>query len=399
VSFSHSACGPSSREESTAADDAGKAEISSLLEMLASVTDPRSPRGKQYGLEFILAVCVVATLAGARNYAEIARHAADIPQFLLKKLGARWNWFRLRYQWPGMSAIRSVLTRIDATELDRITGTWLFRQARKGGNGEWVIALDGKVMRGAWTDENDKVTLFSAMLHREAVTVAQVRVPDDTNEITQASTLLDAVKIPEGESALVTLDAAHTSRETAESIGGKPGWDYLMTVKGNRPSLQREVFDRILPVLSETPHHAMEEHDRGRIKKWSCWTASAKGIDFPHASQVAFIRREIFELSGDRISKEHALIITSRKEEKMTVADVNRRVRGHWGIENKSHYIRDTVYREDNSQAWAAEGPHALASLRNLTLGLFHLKNVDSVKETTEWICRDRTRALQFMAT
>ena len=83
----------------------------------------------------------------------------------------------------------------------------------------------------------------------------------------------------------------------------------------------------------------------------------------------------------------------------MTAADVNRHVRGHWGIENKSHYVRDTVYREDNSQAWAAEGPHALASLRNLTLGLFRLKNANSIKETTEWICRDRTRALQFMTT
>ena len=74
-------------------------------------------------------------------------------------------------------------------------------------------------------------------------------------------------------------------------------------------------------------------------------------------------------------------------------------IRGHWGIENKSHYIRNTVYREDNSQAWTAEGPHALASLRNLTLGLFRLKNANSIKETTEWVCRDRMRALQFVTT
>ena len=47
---------------------------------------------------------------------------------------------------------------------------------------------------------------------------------------------------------------------------------------------------------------------------------------------------------------------------------------------------------EDDSQAWAAEGPHALASLRNLALGLFRLKNANSIKETTEWICRDRIR-------
>ena len=42
-------------------------------------------------------------------------------------------------------------------------------------------------------------------------------------------------------------------------------------------------------------------------------------------------------------------------------ADVSRLARGHWGIENKSHYVRDTVYREDNSQAWAEEGPQAMA--------------------------------------
>jgi predicted transposase YbfD/YdcC len=367
--------------------------------MLASVTDPRSPQGIQHSLEFVLAVCVVATLAAAKNYREIAGHAADIPQPLLKKLGAEWNWFRLRYKYPSESTIRNVLTRIDAAELDLITGAWLSTQARKDGKAEWVIALDGKVMRGAWSDENDKVTLFSAMLHREAVTIAQVRVPDGTNEITQADTLLDAMRIPEGEAVLVTLDAAHTQRETAASVAGKPGWDYLMTVKGNQPSLQRAVFGKILPLLIEDPHHVMEEHDRGQIKRRSCWITDAEGIDFPHARQAAIIRREIFEITGDRISKENALILTSRKHGKMTAADVNRHTRGHWGIENKNHYVRDTVYREDNGQAWAENGPHSLASLRNLTLGLLRLKNVNSIKETTEWICRDRMRALQFMTT
>jgi predicted transposase YbfD/YdcC len=97
-------------------------------------------------------------------------------------------------------------------------------------------------------------------------------------------------------------------------------------------------------------------------------------IDFPDARQAAFIRRKIFEISGDRISKEHALILASRKSGKMTAADVNKHARGHWGIENKSHYVRDTVYREDHGQAWAGDGPQALASLRNLALGLFRMK-------------------------
>lgn len=367
--------------------------------MLKSVPDPRSPQGIQHALAFMLAACVVAALAGARNYREIAGHAADVPQPLLKKLGAKWCWFGLRYKHPSESTIRNVLTRIDAAALDRITGTWLFEQARKEGKGEWEIAVDGKAMRGAWTDDNDKVTLFSAMLHREAVTIAQVRVPDGTNEITQAETLLDLVLIPEGESALITLDAAHTQRETAEYIGGKPELDYLMTIKGNQPSLQRAVFEKILPLLGDAPHHIVEEHSRGKIKRWSCWTTGAEGIEFPHASQAAMIRRETFELSGSRVSKENALIITSRKAGKMTAADVSRHARSHWGIENKSHYVRDTLYREDNSQAWAGEGPQAMASLRNLALGLFRLKKVNCIKETAVWVCRDRTRALLFMTT
>ena len=400
MSSSHSACSPSSPDAGAAGNDGAEdADISSLLCMLAAVTDPRSPQGMQHLLQFVLAVCVVAMLAGAKNYREIASYAADICQSLLKKLGAEWNWFTLRYKYPSKSTIRNVLTRIDAAELDRITGVWLSAQARKRGKAEWEIALDGKVMRGAWTDENDKVTLFSAVLHREAITIAQVRVPDGTNEITQADTLLDAVRIPGGEPVLVTLDAAHTQRETAEAVAGKPGWDYLMTVKGNQPSLQREVFDKILPLLCEAPQHVTEEHDRGRIRRRSCWITSAEGIDFPHARQAAFIRREVFEISGDRISKEHAFILASRKAEEMTAADVNKHARGHWGIENKSHYIRDTVYREDHSQAWAGEGPHALASIRNLAMGLFRLKEESSIKETTEWVCRDRTRALYFMTT
>ncbi len=251
MSFWHSACGPSSPDSRISVDRAAEdADISGLLGLLASIPDPRSRRGKQYSLEFALAVCVVAMLAGAKNYTEIARHAADMPQSLLRKLGAKWNWFRFRYQWPGKSAIWNVLTKADAAMMDRVTCKWLAAQARKDEEGEWVIALDGKVMRGAWTDENDKVTMFSAMLHDKAVTIAQVRVPDGTNEITQADTLLDAAGIPEGESVLVTIDAAHTQRETAEYIGGKHRQG-----KPARPAEASIRQDSPAPLRSPAPHH------------------------------------------------------------------------------------------------------------------------------------------------
>ncbi len=397
---SHSTPSQSSHAGTAGTGNPEEADVSSLLSMLASVPDPRGLRGKRYPLEFILAICVVAALSGAKNYREIGSDAADMPQELLRKLGGKWNWFKFRYGYPGKSAIRRVLIRIDAAKLDAITCAWIFAQARRcADKSEWVIALDGKVLRGAWTDENDKVTLFSAMLHNEAVTVAQVRVPDGTNEITQAEAILEAADIPWGQSVLFTMDAAHAQKETARIIGGKPGLGCVVTVKGNQPALQGAVFGTVLPLLCEAPHDIVEERSRGRIKKWSCWVTSAEGIDFPHARQAAFIRRDVFEVSGERISKENALIITIGEPGEMTAADVSRHVRNHWGIENKSHYVRDTVYQEDHGQAWAGEGPQALASLRNLAVGLIRLKGENAIRETTQWINRDQSRALKFMTT
>ena len=170
-------------------------------------------------------------------------------------------------------------------------------------------------------------------------------------------------------------------------------------MKGNQPALHRTVFDTVLPLLREKPNDVMEDRSRGRRKIWSCWVTDASGIDFPGAAQAAIIIRETFEVSGDRVGKEMAILLTSADAERMTAASLNYHKRSHWGIENKSHYPRDTVYQEDNDQTWTGNGPQVLASIRNLAISLIRLKGASAIKETTEWIAGDRTRALQFMAT
>jgi hypothetical protein len=85
-------------------------------------------------------------------------------------------------------------------------------------------------LRGAWTDADGQVTLFSAMAHGKAVTVAQVKVPDGTNETTQVRQLLQDVA-EQGQAG-----GGHVRRrahETAEYIAGERGFDYVMTVKSN----------------------------------------------------------------------------------------------------------------------------------------------------------------------
>jgi hypothetical protein len=88
-------------ESSTSAGEEGREpNISSLLEMLGRLADPRSPQGRRHELVFTVAGAVVAVLAGASNYRQVASQVADLPQSLLAKLGASWNWFQHRYDWP-----------------------------------------------------------------------------------------------------------------------------------------------------------------------------------------------------------------------------------------------------------------------------------------------------------
>lgn len=375
-------------------------DISALLEMLDTVTDPRSPRGRIYRLSFLLAAAFVAVLAGAKNFYAIERQIRDLSPSLLAKLGGTWCYFRWGYRFPGEKTIRVLLNEVDADELDRLFGEWLFRNAHSDGAGSvLVLAIDGKVMRGAWTDENEQFTLFSAMIHAAGVTVGQVQVPADTNEISQVKALLDTVAVPDGQSVVITADAAHTQRETAEYLTGERGFDYVLTVKSNQPTLLESVFQRCLPRLQHAPDHLVEERGHGRVSQWQTWVTDAVDIDFPRVKQVACIRRNIHTTGGVWMSKEHAWIITSGDPTAITAADVHTHVRRHWGIENKTHYTRDVTWREDAQQIYTGSGPQVTATLRNVAMGLIRMKGIDKIKETTEWIARDRTRALTLLAT
>jgi hypothetical protein len=117
---------------------------------------------------------------------------------------------------PSEKRIRTLVHAVGAGELDEIIGGWLRALADAGRLDGLLraIAIDGKWLRGV---ADGQVKLFAAMLQEEKVIIGQVRIPDQTTETTQVKELLDAVDL---EGAVVTADAAHAQRETAEYIAG-----------------------------------------------------------------------------------------------------------------------------------------------------------------------------------
>jgi predicted transposase YbfD/YdcC len=364
--------------------------IPGLLELLARVPDPRKRRGRRFGLVFVLAVAVVAVLAGATNFREIADHADDLSQTLLERLGGRRHPLHRKIVVPSEKRIRTLIQRIDATRLDEIIGGWLWDLAQTGRLEPLLTALavDGKHLRGT-----DGVVLFSAMLHDQRVIVAQREVPEGTNETTQIQDLLDPLDL---NGVVVTGDAAHTQTDTAGYIAQQRDADYFLTVKGNQPGLQAAIFDKIQADCGPNPDHVAIQEGHGRVVKRSLWVTAADGIDFPHATQIARIRRDVYDLAGQRLSKEIVHAVTSLHPDRADPARIAGLAQGQWGIES-IHWIRDAVYREDDNKAYAGQGPQVMATFRNLAVSLLHLGGITKIKATLQAIGRDRDRVLNFL--
>jgi predicted transposase YbfD/YdcC len=375
----------------------GAGKVPGLLAVLAPVPDPRRLRGRRFSLVFVLAVAAACTLAGARTFREVGDQAADLPQDVLRALGGRVHPLRRRVIAPSETRIRTLVHAVSAEVLDEVLGGWL-RDLADAGRLDGLltaIAIDGKWLRGV---AGGQVKLFAAMLQEEKVIIGQHRVPDETTETTQVRELLDGVDL---RNAVVTADAAHAQRETAQYIAGPEEEDgraagYFLSVKGNQPSLQRAAFDAIQAGCPRDPDWTELDRSHGRTVRRSLWVTDAQGIDFPQARQVARIRRDHYDSDGQLISKEIVHALTSLPAEKAGAAALAGIARGQWGIESV-HWIRDTAFAEDANSGYTGNGPQVMATLRNFAISLLYLAGITEITRTLQAIGRDRNRILYYL--
>jgi predicted transposase YbfD/YdcC len=387
--------------------DAGVAGIHALVDMLGGVADPRQARGVRHTMGAVLAVMVLAVLAGARNFREIADRAADLPPELLVLAGCRVHRLTGGYMVPSAATMRRIAHNVDADAVDERVCAWLRAEAMAtaiatGAAGHApgrlvAVAVDGKTIRNTCQpgSEGSEIKLFSALLHREAIVIAQVRIPDGTNEITQVPALLAGVDLT---GVVVTGDAAHAQHATAVYLAIERGGHYALTVKGNQPGLLARLAAALPAAVPGSEHYVTEDRSKGRIVRRAIWVAPAEGIDFPGAAQVFQIRRDVFDHLGNWLSKEIVHGITSLSAQHATPDTIANLIRHHWGIENKSHWVRDVVYREDHQHVYVGTAAQVMATVRNLALGLLRLAGITQITRTLQHIAADRTRILPIIA-
>src|SRR6202007_651468 len=263
-----------------------------FLSFFGDLPDPRQAGKVIYPLQEVLLLCLLAVLAGAGCFGEIARFGETQVELLRRFLPFKDGT-------PSHDQLGDIFAMIDATHFQRCFVAWVGKML---GVSPDVVAIDGKTSRRSADKRRGKaaINMVSAFAARQRLVLGQVKVEDKSNEIIAIPALLDMLEI---EGAVVTIDAMGCPRDIAQKIIEKKA-DYILALKGNQGTLREDV--EVLAAEQKT-NGFKDTKDPAKIERETRF----------YITSVAWLAHQI-----------------------------GPAIRGHWMIENGLHWLMDMMFRD-----------------------------------------------------
>ena len=156
----------------------------------------------------------------------------------------------------------------------------------------------------------------------------------------------------------------------------------MVRVKGNQPTVLRQL--KALPWAQVSVGHRGSERGHGRRDTRTLKAVTVEtpqGLGFPHAAQAVRITRT--RTARGKTTRETAYLIVTLPAKHAQPADLADWARREWHIENKLHWVRDVVFREDAHQARTRNGPAVAAVLRNTAIGWHRINGEPNIARAT----------------
>jgi predicted transposase YbfD/YdcC len=327
------------------------------------VTDPRVNRGANHPLIEMIFLTLCASICDAEGWVDVERNG-----------NAKLDWLRKFFPFengiPSHDTLGRVFSRLDTLEFYAALQSWANEIA--GSLRGQTIAVDGKTLRGSHDGANGKSALhsISAWACGLRMCIGLNSVDDESNEIPAAQELIRLLDL---QGAVVTADAMHCQTETAKAIVSKDA-DYILTVKGNQPALQ-EVLNTTLLKAMDNEDPKLRRCQSGETTRRRAEIREVVVLPAPkHCSVLAgwegiktigliYRSREI----NGQVQESTETFISSLAPK---VRDHAKRIREHWGIENKQHWILDVTFSEDSSRIRKGSSPEISSVFRRLALSI-----------------------------
>jgi predicted transposase YbfD/YdcC len=347
-----------------AADLGVIAETAVFLDYFKELPDRRQPGKVIYPLNEVLLLSLLAVLAGAETFCDIAR-------FGEKKLALLRRFLPFTDGAPPHDRLGDIFATLDAKAFQRCFVAWVAALTNTPAE---VIAIDGKTSRRSYQKKGSKepIHMVSAFAARQRLVLGQVKVNEKSNEIVAIPALLDMMAI---EGAVVTIDAMGCQRDIAKKIIDKKA-DYILALKGNQGTLREdvEVFATEQKALNfkdtTISAHQTVDGDHGRIETRNYTVIHDVGWlqerhEWPGLKGVVVVESQR-EIDG-KITRETRFYITSLV---LLANAIGPMIRAHWAIENSLHWVMDMVFRDDECRIRTEHAPANFTTLRHMAHNL-----------------------------
>jgi predicted transposase YbfD/YdcC len=346
-----------------------KSRLGALLDHFSVIEDPREPWRVAHPLPEVLLLVVCGTIADCDDYDTIAAWGEAHLTFLRRLLP-------YHHGVPGGRWLTLLMNRIDPALFSACFTAWV--------RAVWperpeLIAIDGKTSRRSHDRSKDiaPLHLVSAFATTGRLVLGQEAVADKSNETTAIPLLLERLAVAGSlTGALVSIDAIACNASIAGAITAA-GADYLLAVKANQPTLRAEIeaffadapVESVETVVDLDKGHGRIEERTVSVAREVDWLAGEKRfpgeLRLPGVQAIVKVRSRT-ELK-DRGRFDTRYYIASRA---LTAAAAAEAVRGHWGIENRLHWVLDVVFRDDQSRLRTGHGAKNMAVVRHFAINL-----------------------------
>ncbi|MBP2290650.1 ISAs1 family transposase [Azospirillum rugosum] len=368
-----------------------KSRLRALLDHFSVIDDPREPWRVAHPLPEVLLLVVCGTIADCDDYDHIAAWGEAHLPFLREMLP-------YHHGVPGGRWLTLLMNRIDPGLFSSCFTAWV--RATWPERPEFV-AIDGKTSRRSHDRGHGQapVHLVSAFATTARLVLGQEAVSDKSNEITAIPVLLERLSANGGlTGATVSIDAMACNATIAGAITAA-GAHYLLAVKANQPTLRAEIEAYFATAPAEAVCVASDlDKGHGRIEERTVWISRETDwlagdrrfpgeLRLPGATTIVKVcsRTEL----KDRCRTDTRYYISSAALTAQAAADA---VRGHWGIENRLHWVLDVVFGEDQARLRTGHGAKNMVVVRHFAINLVRAvtdkKSIKLRRKAAAWDAR-----------
>jgi len=340
----------------------------SILAHFQDVEDPRISPATRHQLLDIVAIAICAVICGADTWVEVEAFG---------RAKAAWlrTFLALPHGIPSHDTFGRVFAALDPDQFEAGFRSWVAAVA--AATAGTVVAVDGKTLRRSHDAGQGKeaLVLVSAWAEANRLVLGQVAVEPGSNEIPAIPVLLQQLAL---DGCIVTVDAIGCQTAIAAQIAAQ-GADYVLALKENQPTLHAAVAIAFREgraggfAPGTHQYRRTVEKNHGRIELREVWAVEDPALiayldprgAWPRLRSVAMVVAE--RRIGAEISRETRYYLSSLPGDAAMIGDA---VRGHWGIENRLHWVLDIAFREDESRVRQGAADQNFALLRRLALNL-----------------------------